>query len=29
MKTDVQTFIQQVGKLPSLPSLYYELTRVV
>ncbi len=29
MKRDVTSFVQQVGKLPSLPTLYYELNRAV
>ena len=29
MKKDVGTFLQSVGKLPSLPSIYYELNRAV
>jgi putative nucleotidyltransferase with HDIG domain len=29
MNRDVTTFVQQAGKLPSLPTLYYELNRAV
>jgi HD-like signal output (HDOD) protein len=29
MKLDVNTFLRQTGKLPALPTLYYELIRII